>query len=61
AEIPLWTASELGLDEVPASATTWPGIFAPPKIETEVEMVEGETPEEIAAKLADRLIEEKVI
>jgi electron transfer flavoprotein beta subunit len=61
AEIPLWAVSEIGLGEIPASATTWPGIFAPPKVDTQVEMIEGETSEEIAAKLADRLIEEKVI
>jgi electron transfer flavoprotein beta subunit len=61
AEIPLWTVSEIGLGEIPASATTWPEMFAPPKVDTQVEMIEGETPEEIAAKLADRLIEEKVI
>ncbi len=61
AEIPLWTASDLGLTEVPSPAMTWPEIFAPPKIETTCELIEGETPEEIAEKLADRLLEEKVI
>ncbi|UCF60232.1 MAG: electron transfer flavoprotein subunit beta/FixA family protein [Anaerolineaceae bacterium] len=61
AEIPLWTAAELGLDEISDPAVMWPDIMAPPKIETEVEMIEGETPEEIAARLVDRLMEEKVI
>jgi electron transfer flavoprotein beta subunit len=61
AEIPIWSTADLGLEEVPAPAMTWPEIFAPPKIETMVEMIEGETPAEKAAKLADRLIEEKVI
>lgn len=61
AEIPLWSAEELGLAELPSPALTWPEVFAPPKVETECEMIEGETPEEIAAKLADRLLEEKVI
>lgn len=61
AEIPLWTASDLGLAEVPAAAMTWPEIFAPPKVETTCEFIEGETPVEVAEKLADRLIEEKVI
>ena len=61
AEIPLWTAADLGLDEISDSAVTWPEIIAPPKIETEVEMIEGETPEEQAAHLVDRLMEEKVI
>jgi electron transfer flavoprotein beta subunit len=61
AEIPIWSAAELGLEEVPESAVSWPEIFAPPKIDIECEIVEGETPEEIAEKLADRLLEEKVI
>lgn len=60
-EIPLWTAADLGMDEISDSAVTWPEIIAPPKIETEVEMIEGETPEETAAQLVDRLMEEKVI
>ena len=60
-EIPLWSASELGLSDVPTPAMTWPEIFAPPKIETTCEFVEGETPAETAEKLADRLLEEKVI
>jgi len=61
AEIPLWSKDDVGLDEVPQSAVSWPEIFAPPKIETEVEMIEGDTPEQKAVKLADRLLEEKVI
>jgi electron transfer flavoprotein beta subunit len=61
AEIPVWTGTDLGLDEISDSAVTWPEIIAPPKIDTKVEMIEGETPEEIAANLVDRLIEEKVI
>jgi electron transfer flavoprotein beta subunit len=61
AEIPLWNASDLGFGEIPTPAMTWPELFAPPKIETTCEFIEGETPEEIAEKLADRLEEEKVI
>ncbi|NIS79113.1 MAG: hypothetical protein GTO14_02560 [Anaerolineales bacterium] len=61
AEIPIWSTSELGLDDVPAPAISWPEIFAPPMVETEVEMIEGETPDEKATKLAERLLEEKVI
>lgn len=61
AEIPLWTASDLGLAELSAPAMTWPEIFAPPKIETTCEFIEGDTPDDIARKLADRLMEEKVI
>lgn len=61
AEIPVWSKADIDLAEVPEAALRWPEIFAPPKIETECEFIEGETAEEIAGKLADRLVEEKVI
>jgi len=61
AEIPIWSASDVGLDEVAAPAITWPEIIAPLKVETKCEIIEGDSPAEIAAKLADRLVEEKVI
>jgi electron transfer flavoprotein beta subunit len=61
AEIPLWSTTELELTEVPPPAIAWPEVFAPPKVETTCEFIEGETVEEIAEKLADRLMEEKVI
>ena len=61
AEIPAWSAGDIGLAEVPKAALSWPEIFAPPKTETECEFIEGEAAEEQAAKLAGRLLEEKVI
>jgi electron transfer flavoprotein beta subunit len=61
AEIPEWSAADLGLAEVPDSAVEWPEIFPPPSVETQVEIIEGDTPEAKAEKLAERLIEEKVI
>jgi electron transfer flavoprotein beta subunit len=59
-EIPIWSAADIGMSEVPGPALQWPEIIAPPKVETHCEMITG-TPEEIASKLAARLIEEKVI
>lgn len=61
AEIPIWSTSDLGITELPSPAITWPEVFAPPKAETTVEMIEGETAEEKAERLAERLLEEKVI
>jgi electron transfer flavoprotein beta subunit len=61
AEIPIWSAADIGLDSVPDPVMSWPEIYAPPKVETQVEFIEGESAKEIAEKLADRLIEEKVI
>jgi electron transfer flavoprotein beta subunit len=61
AEIPTWSAADAGLEQVPEPRVVWPEIFAPPTVETTVEILEGETPQEKAEKLADRLLEEKVI
>lgn len=61
AEIPIWSLPDLGLDSIAESAVTWPEIYAPPAVETECEFIEGESAEEIAEKLANRLIEEKVL
>jgi electron transfer flavoprotein beta subunit len=64
ANIPMWTVADLGLDPATVgaagSAVTWPEVYAPPSRETKVEMIDG-SPEEIAAKLADKLIAEKAI
>lgn len=62
--IPIWSAADLGLDGGQAgaagSAVTWPAISPLPAREVACEFIEG-TPEEIAAKLADKLMAEKVI
>lgn len=64
ASIPAWSAADLGLDVsrvgAAGSAVTWPEIYPLPAREGNVEMIDG-APEEIAAKLADRLAAEKVI
>lgn len=61
ATIPVWTAAEAGLDSVPLAVLAWPEIIAPPKVEIKCELIEAASPAEAAAKLADRLMEEKVI
>jgi electron transfer flavoprotein beta subunit len=59
AEIPVWTAADLGV-ELPAARTNVTAYHNLPKNEAEVEMLEG-TPQEMAATLVARLLEEKVI
>jgi electron transfer flavoprotein beta subunit len=59
--IPVWSLADIGLEAAPASALAWPEVFAPPKVETKCEMIEGDSAQAKAAKLAERLIEEKVI
>ena len=61
AEIPVWSGDDLGISGELEPAVEWPEIIAPPKIDTEVEMIEGDSAEEQAKKLAERLAEEKVI
>jgi electron transfer flavoprotein beta subunit len=64
AAIPVWSIAEVGVD--PASvgsagaSVSWPEVYPLPPREGAVEMFDG-SPEEIAAKLADRLIGDKVI
>lgn len=65
APIPVWTAADLGLDASAAGAAgskvRWPEVYAPPPREGACEMITGDTPEEIAGKLMDRLMADKVI
>lgn len=60
AEIPVWSLADLGVD-VGDKKTTVENLSNLPTREGAVEMIEGDSPEEVAAKLADKLIEEKVI
>jgi electron transfer flavoprotein beta subunit len=61
----VWSAADLGIDPARvgrnAAGVRWTRIFALPRRETQVEMIAGDTPEDIAAQLADRLMAEKVI
>jgi len=60
AVIPTWTLADLGL--VPTTPTvSWPEIYNPPARDVSVEIIQGSSPAEIAATLADRIISEKVI
>jgi electron transfer flavoprotein beta subunit len=65
AQVPVWTAADLGLTPeqvgAAASAARWPSVFAPPKQEIQCEFIQGESPEEIARILVDRLLAEKVL
>ena len=60
AEIPVWSLAELGI-EAPASVIEWPELMNPPSREVTCEIIEGGSPDEIADKLADKIIGEKVL
>jgi electron transfer flavoprotein beta subunit len=61
AEIPIWSAADIGLTPVPRPVLTWPEMIAPPKREIVCEIVQGSTPSETAAALVARLLEAKVL
>ncbi len=60
ATIPEWTLGDLGMD-APTSVVHWPEIMNPPVREVTTEMVSGDSPEQIAETLADKIIAEKVL
>ena len=60
AEIPTWSLADLDV-EAPSAAVTRIEIMAPPKREVTSEIIEGSSPAEIAAKLADKIIAEGVL
>lgn len=60
ATIPVWSLADLGI-EAPAAIVTRSELVNPPAQETSIEMITGETPAEIAEKLADKIIAEKVL
>jgi electron transfer flavoprotein alpha/beta subunit len=60
ATIPVWSLVDLGVS-APASVIHWPEVMNPPAREVVTEMITGDSPKEIAEKLADRLIAEKVL
>ena len=60
ANIPVWALSDLNVS-APAPVITRSELMSPPARETTVEIITGESPAEIAEKLANKLIAEKVL
>ncbi|MCI0524916.1 MAG: electron transfer flavoprotein subunit beta/FixA family protein [Acidobacteria bacterium] len=60
AEIPVWSLSDLGIS-APDAMIKRAELMNPPARDTSVEIITGESPAEIADKLADKLIAEKVL
>jgi len=60
AEIPVWSLSDLGTS-APAPLVTRTELMNPPSRESKVEIITGESPAEIAEKLADKILAEKVL
>jgi electron transfer flavoprotein beta subunit len=60
AEIPTWSLADLGIP-APQAAVSWPEILNPPKREVLTEIISGGSPQETAEKLAEKILEEKVL
>ena len=60
ADIPTWSLADLGVS-APTSAVQWPEVSNPPAREITTEQVTGDSPQEIAEKLADKILAEKVL
>jgi electron transfer flavoprotein beta subunit len=60
AEIPVWSAGELGLSGL-SPHISWPSITNPPVREVHCEMITGDSPAMVAGTLADRILAEKVL
>jgi electron transfer flavoprotein beta subunit len=60
AVIPTWSLADLGIP-APVSLVSWADIFNPPAREVVTEMISGDSPQDIAAKLADKILAEKVL
>jgi len=63
--IPVWKAADLGLEVarigLAGSAVTWPEVRTVPPRAVSCQIITGDTPEEIAVKLVDKLMAEQVM
>lgn len=60
AVIPAWSLVDLGI-AAPAPVVSWAEVMNPPVRQVVTEMISGNGPQEIAEKLADRILAEKVL
>jgi electron transfer flavoprotein beta subunit len=60
ANIPVWSLGDLGI-AAPETTVKRTELMNPPVRETAVEIISGESPAEIADKLADRILAEKLL
>lgn len=60
ATIPTWGLSDLGM-EAPTPVVRWPELINPPAREVKTEMITGDSPQQIADQLAEKILGEKVL
>jgi electron transfer flavoprotein beta subunit len=62
AAVPVWGAGDLGLEAgALAAKVDWSRTYAPPPREGACDMITGDTPQAIAAALADKIMGEKIL
>jgi electron transfer flavoprotein beta subunit len=60
ANIPVWTLGDMAVSDV-AAKVSWPAISNPPTRDVTTEIITGGSVQEIAEKLADKILAEKVL
>jgi electron transfer flavoprotein beta subunit len=60
AVIPTWSLADLGVS-APQPVVNWPVLENPPARQVATELITGGSPQEIAEKLADKILAEKVL
>jgi len=60
AQIPVWNLEELGI-QAPPAVVSWPEVMNPPEREIKNEIIQGDSLQDIAEKLADKIMAEKVL
>lgn len=60
ATIPVWSLADLGIN-APTPLVRWPDVVNPPAREVKTEIITGDSPQQIAEQLAEKIMEEKVL
>jgi electron transfer flavoprotein beta subunit len=60
AQVPVWNLGDLGI-QAPTAVVSWPDVMNPPEREITNEIIQGDSPQEIAEKLADKIMAEKLL
>ena len=60
ANVPVWGVADLGI-AAPEPVISWPKVMNPPAREVTTEIISGDSPQEIAEILAEKIIAEKVL
>lgn len=60
ADIPIWSLADLGISQI-SPVVSWPELMNPPAREVTTEIIDGDSPEDVANQLADKILAEKVL